>query len=482
MRQVNQGSREIFISTIKAEYGDNTTVVSRQQVLDVCEKYNLPRPHWLLIDKSYRADRGMYYLTPKDVGDQSAAAKRAVRKANRLARSGGKIIVGDIDSMVLPSNPGPFSMVVPATTSPVMEVSLYGQTMSEKIDLVPVVDVAYVPFGNYADLHSIIKSRIFYPIYITGMSGNGKTMMPEQSCAKLGRELIRANITIETDEDDLIGGMRLVNGQTVYQNGPVAIAMERGAVLLLDEVDLGSNKLMCLQPVLEGKPIFIKKANKIIYPKAGFNIIATANTKGKGSDDGRFVGTNILNEAFLERFSITMEQTYPTEKVEVEILLNNLRLLRTNIQEEDKEFITRLVKWSTVIRNSFNQGAISEIISTRRLVHIIKAYVIFGARKKAINLSIARFDTDTKNSFSSFYDMVDADANKESQEPPPLDNGVTIGTFMGSSGALPPEAATLAGSRSLPPEAATLGTPWTWAARRLLAENFRRLGRAVIST
>jgi hypothetical protein len=280
--------------------------------------------------------------------------------------------------------------------------------VSAPVDLVPPKASGYVPFGNFADVRTIVKSNKFYPMYITGLSGNGKTMMVEQVCAAEKREMVRVNITIETDEDDLIGGFRLIDGRTVWQNGPVVVAMERGAVLLLDEVDLGSNKLMCLQPVLEGKPIYLKKINKVITPVAGFNVIATANTKGKGSDDGRFIGTNVMNEAFLERFSITMEQEYPAQKVEQKILNN---VLGAN-GIEDTGFTDKLVQWADVIRKSFYEGAVSEIISTRRLVHICEAFVIFGQKRdKAIELCLNRFDVDTKNGFMDLYKKLDETIN-----------------------------------------------------------------------
>jgi midasin (ATPase involved in ribosome maturation) len=268
----------------------------------------------------------------------------------------------------------------------------------------------YVPFGNFNDLRSIIKSKKFYPAYITGLSGNGKTIMVEQICAAEKRELIRVNITIETDEDDLIGGFRLLNGETVWQDGPVVTAMNRGAVLLLDEVDLGSNKMMCLQPVLEGKAIFLKKIGRVVHPENGFTVVATANTKGKGSDDGRFIGTNVMNEAFLERFSITMEQEYPSNKVESKILTNVLSASGV----EAKDFVQKLVKWAEVIRQTFKEGGTTDIISTRRLVHICEAYSIFNENKtKAIELCLNRFDSDTKKSFLDLYKKVDETVDQE---------------------------------------------------------------------
>ena len=276
-------------------------------------------------------------------------------------------------------------------------------------NLIPQIDDSFVKFGNYGDIRKIIQSKLFYPTFITGMSGNGKTFSVEQACAQLGRELIRVNITIETDEDDLIGGFRLVDGSTVWHNGPVVEALERGAILLLDEIDLASNKILCLQSILEGKGVFLKKIGKRVDPASGFNVIATANTKGKGSDDGRFIGTNVLNEAFLERFPVTFEQEYPTASVEKKILSASCC---------DEEFVSHLVDWAGIIRKTFYDGGIDEIISTRRLVHIIRAYNIFGDKAKAIKVCLNRFDDETKQSFLELYDKVDAEIQiEESVEP-----------------------------------------------------------------
>jgi hypothetical protein len=276
-------------------------------------------------------------------------------------------------------------------------------------NLVPLKDDTYVPFGNFADVKKIIKSGLFYPTFITGLSGNGKTFSVEQACAQLDRELIRVNITIETDEDDLIGGFRLVDGATVWHNGPVVEALERGAVLLLDEVDLASNKILCLQSILEGKGVFLKKTGRYVQPTAGFNVIATANTKGKGSDDGRFIGTNVLNEAFLERFALTFEQEYPTPAVETKIL----EKLSEQLGCQDEEFCGKLATWAEVIRKTFNDGGIDEVISTRRLTHIVRAFSIFGKRMKAIEVCVNRFDDETKTSFIELYDKIDENANEE---------------------------------------------------------------------
>ena len=303
---------------------------------------------------------------------------------------------------------------------------VYNLTVKEKLErtfndlpaqeeqtLVPIKDVNYVPFGNFTDVKKIIKSGIFYPTFITGLSGNGKTFSVEQACSQLGRELIRVNITIETDEDDLIGGFRLVDGSTVWHNGPVVEALERGAVLLLDEIDLASNKILCLQSILEGKGVFLKKIGKFIKPSDGFQIFATANTKGKGSDDGRFIGTNVLNEAFLERFAVTFEQEYPTISIETKILNNYCRELDCL----NDKFIDALVSWADIIRKTFNEGGIDEVISTRRLVHIIRAYSIFGNETKAISVCLNRFDDDTKQSFLDLFDkIVDPETNETETE------------------------------------------------------------------
>ena len=271
--------------------------------------------------------------------------------------------------------------------------------------LIPEKDDTFIKFGNFSDIKAILKANLFYPTFITGLSGNGKTFGVEQACAQLKRELIRVNITIETDEDDLIGGFRLVDGATVWHDGPVIQALNRGAVLLLDEIDLASNKILCLQPILEGKGIFLKKIGRYVQPAKGFNIVATANTKGKGSDDGRFIGTNVLNEAFLERFPVTFEQDYPAPNSEEKILLK----VAEAVGVEDNDFCKRLVDWADIIRKTFYDGGIEEIISTRRLVHIIRAYAIFGKKEKAIQVCVNRFDDETKQSFIELYDKVDVD-------------------------------------------------------------------------
>jgi MoxR-like ATPase len=298
------------------------------------------------------------------------------------------------------------------TSVPDTVTNLMMSTDIEK--MVPEKFEGFVSWGYFKEIKSIIRSKMFYPIFVTGLSGNGKTLNVQEACAELNRECVRVNVTIETDEDDLIGGFRLVDGETKFNLGPVAIAMERGAVLLLDEVDLASNKIMCLQPVLEGNGIYIKKINRYIKPAKGFTVIATANTKGRGSDDGKFIGTNILNEAFLERFPITMEQPYPSLSVEKKIVLGSMK----KYGKIDEDFADKLVTWAEVIRKTYFEGAVDELISTRRLDHIVKAFVIFKDKLKSIEMCTNRFDEDTKTSFIDLYAKVDAgvDLNAENSE------------------------------------------------------------------
>ena len=334
-------------------------------------------PQWLTKNKHYKIGRGLFKLP--NIDDKVVDKKEVVSKPKVVEEKDNKV-----------------------SEAAYIVSSLTG-------DIVPKKETTFVSFGNQPDLKSIIKSGMFYPVFITGLSGNGKTLGVTQACAENRRELIRVNVTIETDEDDLLGGYRLREGQTVWQNGPVIEAMERGAILLLDEIDLASNKIMCLQPILEGSGIFVKKINKYIKPLKGFNVIATANTKGQGSEDGKFIGTNVLNEAFLERFPITFEQKYPSVKIEEKILIKNLE----KSGKKNKDFCQKLVTWADVIRKTYFDGGVDEIISTRRLVHIIQAYTIFNDKQKAIEVCTNRFDDDTKNSFVELYGKVDAGATAE---------------------------------------------------------------------
>jgi MoxR-like ATPase len=313
----------------------------------------------------------------------------------------------DLSPLMAPISAAP---VAAPAAAPKMVIQPKLQTVIE--NLVPQVDPTYVPFGFYRDLTKVLKSQNFYPTFISGLSGNGKTTMVEQACAKLKRECMRVNISIETDEDDLIGGNTLVDGNVVYREGPVLTAMKRGAILILDEIDRGSNKMMCLQAILEGKPYFNKKTGETVYPKAGFNVIATANTKGKGSDDGKFMSAQILDDAFLERFAITVEQEYPSVKIEKQIILNKME----KANAIDEEFADKLVTWADIIRKTFYEGGVEELISTRRLEHIVNAFAMFGSRAKAIELCVNRFDTDTKSAFLDLYKKVDAGASDDKAE------------------------------------------------------------------
>ena len=344
-------------------------ILTRGEINSFVKKSGLKNPSWLKTEK-YKVDRGTYKLP---LGNQKTENEK-IMDTGESKKTEAAYVVSSLTGNIVPSK-----------------------------------DSVFVPFGNYPDVKSIIASGKFYPIFITGLSGNGKTMSVTQACAQLKKELIRVNITIETDEDDLLGGYRLKDGQTVWQNGPVIEAMERGATLLLDEIDLASNKIMCLQPILEGSGIFVKKINKFVKPAAGFNVIATANTKGQGSEDGKFIGTNVLNEAFLERFPVTFEQTYPQAKVEKKILTNTLKAAG----KSDVKFIDKLTTWADVIRKTYFDGGVDEIISTRRLVHITQAYAIFDDKMKAIKMCTNRFDDDTKNSFIELYTKVDAGASAE---------------------------------------------------------------------
>lgn len=283
-------------------------------------------------------------------------------------------------------------------------------TSSDEV-YVPTKDSTFVKWGYFKDVKQIIDSGMFFPMYVAGLSGNGKTMMIEQACANAKREYVRVQITPETDEDDLIGGFRLLNGETVFAKGPVIKAMEAGAILLIDEIDRGSNKLMCLQGVLEGKPVLIKKTGEVVQPAPGFNVIATANTKGQGDEAGRFIAATIIDEAFLERFNVTLEQPYPTIKVEKRIVVNHME----KFGADDTEFAEKLVNWGQAIRKTFEDGGVDDIISTRRLCHIVQTFSIFNDKMKSIELCVNRFDPDTRAAFIDLYEKIDG--------------GVTDGTY-----------------------------------------------------
>ena len=353
------------------------TDLTRSEINDFVKSGKIKNPSWLKQDQ-YKVARGIYTL-PVDGNDISSQVKEEIQ--SELPKS---------ETAVASDTVNQAAYIVSSLTG----------------NIVPTKDPVFVPWGYFKDIKSIVSSKQFYPIFVTGLSGNGKTMNVSQACAQAKRECIRVNITIETDEDDLLGGYRLQDGQTVWQNGPVIEAMERGAILLLDEIDLASNKIMCLQPILEGNGVFLKKINKFVKPAPGFNVIATANTKGQGSNDGKFIGTNILNEAFLERFPITVEQSYPTNKIESKIL-TNVMSEKGLTKKDDTKFADNLITWADIIRKTFYEGGVDEIISTRRLVHIVEAYTIFKNKMKAIEMCTNRFDVDTKTSFMDLYSKVD---------------------------------------------------------------------------
>ena len=370
--------KKLFVDTAAKMFGDGA-VLTKAQKHEAADKAGIPYPTWF--GKNFSVGYNAYKLPSEGVA--------------------------------------PTSVTAPAPADDLTVVNLVASNM-EKQNLVPAPFEGFVAWGNFSKIEKIVKSGLFYPIFVTGLSGNGKTLMIEQVHAKMHKDLIRVNITIETDEDDLLGGFRLINGETKFVPGPVIEAMERGCTLLLDECDLGSNKLLALQPVLEGKGVFLKKINKWIVPKDGFNVMATANTKGKGSEDGRFIGTNILNEAFLERFAVTFEQPYATAATEKKIVVNSMK----KYGEVDDEFASNLVTWAEVIRKTFYDGGVDEVISTRRLDHIVKAFAIFGDKMEAIELCVARFDEDTKASFLDLYTKIDAgvitgetDETKEEEAP-----------------------------------------------------------------
>lgn len=357
-----------FVEAARTVLGDNVDFVNRQDIQRVVDETGITYPHWIVTKSEYRYERGVYRLPDTT------------------------------------NKPVPVVTETPVTVDMAQVAYLRQPKLVDESDTaIPDKYPDYVPFGFYKDLLNIIKSRLFYPVFVTGLSGNGKTLMVEQVCAEQKRECIRVNVSIETDESDLLGGPTLVNGNVVNRDGPVLIAMKRGAVLLIDEVDRGSNKLMCLQGILEGKPYYNKKTGEVVHPTQGFNVIATANTKGKGSEEGRYL-SQILDDAFLERFPITVEQEYPDTKTERKIL---------NPLIEDKDFVECLVKWADIVRQSFDQGAIDEIISTRRLVHIAKAFTIFNDRMKAIELCVNRFDTETKLAFLDLYSKVDVKIDED---------------------------------------------------------------------
>ena len=391
----NAAKREAFVSAA-TKYSESVVAidldsVSKIDLQNIADSAGLKFPHWITRVSDYKVGRGLW----------SIPLTNGVAKATPSPKKKAKKVAEPVASEPVTITDKP--------TAPTSVVEMTKGTTST-VSNIPAKDPLFVPFGNFSDVNSIFKSNMIYPIYVTGLSGNGKTFMIEQAAAKAGRELFRVNITVETDEDDLLGGFRLVDGETVWFDGPVVEAMRKGAILLLDEVDLASTKIMCLQPVLEGKGVFLKKINEFVECADGFNVVATANTKGKGDETGNFMGAGVLNEAFLERFPITVEQEYPSNAVEKKILNKVFDKLNIN----DSEFVDKLINWADVIRKTYVEGAIDQLITTRRLVHISNAYAIFNMdRMKAISMCVNRFDDETKMAMIDLYTKIDSGVDAE---------------------------------------------------------------------
>ena len=405
-------NREMFKEAILKKFGNENFL--KVDAKAICDKLGFTDSQFKTISthvlRHIKVDKGIFAF-PTD--HAFGSGKRKVKSSPEVVKASKKktlksdlAVINEVEQKTPEVKVVKASVEKPKTVSKSKTVQ---KTPAVSVSLIPQSDPQYVSWGHFKDIKTIISSKIFYPVFVTGLSGNGKTSMIHEVCAKLKRDLVRVNITIETDEDDLLGGFRLVDGETVWQDGPIINAMRRGSIALVDEIDLASHKIMCLQPVLEGKPIYLKKINEVVYPEPGFNVIATANTKGKGSDDGRFIGTNILNEAFLDRFSATFYQEYPSTKMETKILKKQF----AKYEIDEDEFVDKLVKWADVIRRSFKEGAVDDIVTTRRLIDVTKSYSIFNDKMKAVAMCLERFDDETKESFTDLYTKIDAGVSLE---------------------------------------------------------------------
>ncbi len=405
-------NREMFKEAILKKFGNENFL--KVDAKSICDKLGFTDSQFKTISthvlRHIKVDKGIFAF-PTD--HAFGSGKRKVKSSPEVVKASKKkilksdlAVINEVEQKTSEAKVVKASVEKPKTVSKSKTVQ---KTPAVSVSLIPQSDPQYVSWGHFKDIKTIISSKIFYPVFVTGLSGNGKTSMIHEVCAKLKRDLVRVNITVETDEDDLLGGFRLVDGETVWQDGPIINAMRRGSIALVDEIDLASHKIMCLQPVLEGKPIYLKKINEVVYPEPGFNVIATANTKGKGSDDGRFIGTNILNEAFLDRFSATFYQEYPSTKMETKILKKQF----AKYEIEEDEFVDKLVKWADVIRRSFKEGAVDDIVTTRRLIDVTKSYSIFNDKMKAVAMCLERFDDETKESFTDLYTKIDAGVSLE---------------------------------------------------------------------
>ena len=405
-------NREMFKEAILKKFGNENFL--KVDAKAICDNLGFTDSQFKTISthvlRHIKVDKGIFAF-PTD--HAFGSGKRKVKSSPEVVKASKKktlksdlAVINEVEQKTSEAKVVKASVEKPKTVSKSKTVQ---KTPAVSVSLIPQSDPQYVSWGHFKDIKTIISSKIFYPVFVTGLSGNGKTSMIHEVCAKLKRDLVRVNITVETDEDDLLGGFRLVDGETVWQDGPIINAMRRGSIALVDEIDLASHKIMCLQPVLEGKPIYLKKINEVVYPEPGFNVIATANTKGKGSDDGRFIGTNILNEAFLDRFSATFYQEYPSTKMETKILKKQF----AKYEIEEDEFVDKLVKWADVIRRSFKEGAVDDIVTTRRLIDVTKSYSIFNDKMKAVAMCLERFDDETKESFTDLYTKIDAGVSLE---------------------------------------------------------------------
>ena len=399
-----QSSKQLaFIAALRSVAGDTNSIVSRSKLVEAAALCNIAcPPAWIVKDASRAAGRG-FFRVPELLNATAAAANTAT-----------------MAPVAVPAASTVMAVIGATNTIKTVNHKVLGMTGGDRTTLIPDKIDTYVPWGHFSSIEAIIRSGLFSPMFITGLSGNGKTTMIEQVCAKLKRECYRVNITAETDESDLLGSFGLVDGNTVWQDGPVTLALKSGAVLLLDEIDLGSDKIMCLQSVLEGKGVMLKKIGQFVHPAAGFTCAATANTKGKGDDNGRFAGTRILNEAFLDRFDFTYEQEYAPKATEKKILLKKM----AKFGKVDDVFADNLVRWAEIIRASYDDNAIDEIITTRRLEGICKAYSIFNDRMEAVKMCVSRFDTLTRTGMVDAYSKIDADVNPVAADAAPVaDNG-----------------------------------------------------------
>lgn len=400
MSYMKMGVRNSFIDAAYEVMGMSVKVLDRKQIQHVCNMKDLTFPAWFTSPKYRTITRGVYDF------------EKMVLETQQMA-----VIGGTKKKTELPETPQLVSSQVPGYTDdrtpieqPKPEPKKEIQEITSVVNYIPEINKTFVPFGYHDKMEQIITSGVFMPVFIAGLSGNGKTLTTEQICAKHKREFINVPVTIETNEDDLLGGFRLIDGETRWSNGPVIEAMERGAVLLIDEIDLASHKIMCLQSIIDGKGVYLKKINKYVRHEPGFTIVVTANTKGKGKWQGQFVGTNILNESFLERFVVLFEQEYPLETVEKKILRANLKQCGIKTSDDEvKKFVLLLVQWANQIRKQFNEMNISEVISTRRLVHIVRYYSVFKDRLDAVKQGTNRFSDDNKESFIQLFAAMDGD-------------------------------------------------------------------------